>query len=1282
MESKSVVYFFLFFITLLVSPVCETVATASNETDLKSKISGQSGFSAVILTPPPFETASEPHSITLEWETSHAGYSVVRYQENPSFGEPGGNYQIETGEEERTKHYLEIESLSPASIYRLQTGAIFGPDTLWSEKQFVSTGSPISASQEMNVYFNGPVDVSVSDHTLGTHATLYAETDFADHYVYRIGQAGNSIDMTFYNLSQSTGAKVRDALLDAASRGVQIRLVMHGNLSAEANDNRNILQEHDNIQIIQSTSNGLMHNKFAIIDIHGGAPEDIWIITGSWNSTNKGNNNEYQNMIEFQDPALAGGYLAEFNQMFGSGVFIPNPDEARFGNQKTIVHPTRFWINEVPVEIYFSPQSATEQQILNLIENTETDLMLNLNLITRNVYADAMKALLGKGKTVRGAIGAPWYNYTLFERLQNFNVTYENAGIYDHNASDAPRFLHHKTALFNTLNPGSGTGKVLTGSMNWSAAGNFSNDENTILIFDDLIANFYYQEAKARYLEGKASYVEPEPGPGPDPDPCQGKKEIWNLPFDKENRVHDLGESLNFIEQLQPCGGDVRVRVGDGGNQIILSEEDNHAGSYSGLILEASSSTSLNIVEIGDIDARNTLYFSSNIHLSAYENSNFLYFWIGNAEPFRSSIQSLDDLFFGLRWDISPAGLVTHYRSDEGNWAGGNIGTLFETGHTYKLEVYINNDVHDHTYYRDGFSYELLSGYWDLWVDGEHIETARGQRAGTKAGDDIGLIRFYGGRLNGGDARLNLDNIRYSNSLPEYRTIAPGAGWNMLASPRYGARVKQLARQNLVQGFPESYDETKEPNLYLGYDQSTQSFIPASQLDEELLPGMGLLWYLWDNDKNTASRPHPFGLLVTGEPPSEMVTVPLQEGGWTLLGNPFSFDLDIFDIGNWVPEDEELVSYIAQIWDRNSGDHGSFTLSSNNDHRIAPWQGFFLESRNAGQITFPVTAKASSSVFYKKNREFATAQTPLFRSVGLTFSGIDDASGGLFSDYAVNLFFHPESGYDIDPWCAAKRRPLSDKYVVIGLLPPSGEMDPIKSFFKTDSKNKKQGSEEALFAQYSLPYDLKKKTILPMMIIADKSIEGTFSLQKSHIEDIPSDWEIFVRDNNLDQKYDLRKEEVPVNLAPDNKKRGALEPDVSTPSEFVLTPPLSGTLYTGIDHQKYIIMDHLELVIIPETEVQASPGQERPSRFQLFQNYPNPFNPETVIRYDVPIESHVKIKIFDVTGRLVDTLADRPHLPGSYKVFWDAVSYSSGIYLYRLEADDGKRLTGKMSLIK
>ncbi|MBK8551286.1 MAG: T9SS type A sorting domain-containing protein [Ignavibacteria bacterium] len=97
----------------------------------------------------------------------------------------------------------------------------------------------------------------------------------------------------------------------------------------------------------------------------------------------------------------------------------------------------------------------------------------------------------------------------------------------------------------------------------------------------------------------------------------------------------------------------------------------------------------------------------------------------------------------------------------------------------------------------------------------------------------------------------------------------------------------------------------------------------------------------------------------------------------------------------------------------------------------------------------------------------------------------------------------------------------------------------------------------------------------------------------------------------------------------------------------------------------------------------SSQVNSSPEGFRLEQNYPNPFNPGTVIRYSIPENSFVTLKIYDVLGHEVATLVNENQNRGTYNYQLSIVNYqlSSGIYFYKLETDNFTE-TRRMILVK
>ena len=94
-----------------------------------------------------------------------------------------------------------------------------------------------------------------------------------------------------------------------------------------------------------------------------------------------------------------------------------------------------------------------------------------------------------------------------------------------------------------------------------------------------------------------------------------------------------------------------------------------------------------------------------------------------------------------------------------------------------------------------------------------------------------------------------------------------------------------------------------------------------------------------------------------------------------------------------------------------------------------------------------------------------------------------------------------------------------------------------------------------------------------------------------------------------------------------------------------------------------------------------TPVSNIPDKYSLSQNYPNPFNPTTKIKFDIPKQGLVSVKVYDVLGKEVATLVNEVKSAGSYNIDFNGTNLSSGVYFYRLESGTFIE-TKKMMLIK
>ncbi len=104
----------------------------------------------------------------------------------------------------------------------------------------------------------------------------------------------------------------------------------------------------------------------------------------------------------------------------------------------------------------------------------------------------------------------------------------------------------------------------------------------------------------------------------------------------------------------------------------------------------------------------------------------------------------------------------------------------------------------------------------------------------------------------------------------------------------------------------------------------------------------------------------------------------------------------------------------------------------------------------------------------------------------------------------------------------------------------------------------------------------------------------------------------------------------------------------------------------------------------PEADLLTEVKSDKPvtvEEYKLDQNYPNPFNPETQIRYSVKETQLVQLKVFDILGREIATLVNEVKPAGTYDITWNASSFPSGVYFYRIQTGSFES-TKKMILLK
>lgn len=361
-----------------------------------------------------------------------------------------------------------------------------------------------TAGNKIKAYFNHPVDNSVSCGVNAINLNNYID----DTLVAYINRAKYTLDIAVYNFTHySSGslANVALAIDNAYNRGVKIRWIYD---SSSTNSGLNIVTTPiKKMGSPQSSSFTIMHNKFMIVDGKSTNPDDAIVWTGSTNWSTNQFNEDYNNIIIIQDSALAHVYLGEFNQMWGDTGMTPNYVNSKFGHLKNDLGRHHFTIEGKHVELYFSPSDNTNDQILNAISTANKDLYFALYAFTFGADATAIINKFNSGVYVAGIIDTFSTNSTytphpafLANLTRSRYKVYRNTGIY-----------HNKYMIVDASDACSDP-LVLTGSHNWSNVANTDNDENTLIIHDDTIANLYYQAFRGDFQSMGGSLTIPSGG--------------------------------------------------------------------------------------------------------------------------------------------------------------------------------------------------------------------------------------------------------------------------------------------------------------------------------------------------------------------------------------------------------------------------------------------------------------------------------------------------------------------------------------------------------------------------------------------------------------------------------------------------------------------------------------------------------------------------------------------------------------------------------------------------
>jgi phosphatidylserine/phosphatidylglycerophosphate/cardiolipin synthase-like enzyme len=301
------------------------------------------------------------------------------------------------------------------------------------------------------IYFTDPFNPISSREEGGPDVPLAAAID----------KARISVDVAAYSISLYS---IQAALIRAQNRGVEVRMVME---SDNMNDSSPQALVDAGIPIIGDRREGLMHDKFVVID-----RSEVWM--GSMNFTTSGAYEDNNNLVRIRSTKVAEDYTVEFEEMFKDDFFGPDAIAETPNPHLTI--------DGVLVEIYFSPDDHVARRIVELLRGAQRSIYFMAYSFTANDFGEVLVQKARDGLAVSGVMEE---NQVKANKGTEF-IPLTDAGLpvyLDGNSGQ----MHHKVFIIDEQ-------IVITGSYNFSASAERTNDENVAIFFDSQIAAQYLAE--------------------------------------------------------------------------------------------------------------------------------------------------------------------------------------------------------------------------------------------------------------------------------------------------------------------------------------------------------------------------------------------------------------------------------------------------------------------------------------------------------------------------------------------------------------------------------------------------------------------------------------------------------------------------------------------------------------------------------------------------------------------------------------------------------------------
>ena len=463
--------------------------------------------------------------------------------------------------------------------------------------------------------------------------------------------------------------------------------------------------------------------------------------------------------------------------------------------------------------------------------------------------------------------------------------------------------------------------------------------------------------------------------------------------------------------------------------------------------------------------------------------------------------------------------------------------------------------------------------------------------------------------------------------------ITGGSGFRILSSPVSGAIFGDLLEELWTQGSEGSDHEGADPNVWT-FDNG---WVPVSDLYNDVLDaGEGFVIYVFSDTDYDGDDDLPVTIGIDGTINESEISVSSNSSHWNLVGNPYGLHVDINQMLS--DNSSKFNSTVYRMDHTNPGYRTHNGVVGNIDEGlIKPFDGFWIQAGPNGDV-FEFSENCIKKGHISNNGGGRSTTDESTGSAVFTFTS------GEFTS-SVYLSFTANGHINLDPADARRIIPMSPA-------------EHLTSMVRESSKS---------LSINNLPSDLTTDISFDLDAMLLAPTEEGYETQSEQV--------------NL--AWDITDLPEGISLSLINNMTGQTVNLYGYPSANVALPSKGGFAFPDEIMETYPYVGDAQFTLSVYTDIASSDNEETviPEEITLHNAYPNPFNPSTMISFDIMEMDKVSLKIYDLTGRQVASLVNRPMAPGYHQITWNPGLLPSGVYLVELTTG-GRSFNQKITYIK